>query len=656
MGGQIDVSVNHNPNSGLIDSIYAVNGSSNLVAQNYAYDDLGNLTDRFDTVNDVHDQYYYDSLNRLATNNAFRNSSGALIAEQSMTYDAVGNILTKSDVEGGASYVYDGSGCGNANQTCAHAVSKIGNQNFVYDANGNMTSGYGRTLQYNAFDKPTYIEKDGKTTSFTYGPTRSRYKRVDNVSGATTTTYYVQGLMEIVVGSGTQTKLYLGDYAVVTQQDGQSDQTRYLLKDQLGSLIAIADEAGISQEKLNYDAWGKRRHLDGDWMNEVEFFSFASSMVTNRGYTGHEHLNEVGLIHMNGRVFDPLIARFISADPIIQAPHDMQSYNRYAYVRNNPLKYTDPSGFSWWSENVTDKFRSFRKNVSKAWRENWKTIVAVGLAAWGGWAVYGAIMNSALAAGPITAAAQASATIAASTAAGAASGAIMGASATALNGGNLRDVISAGLTGGVQGAVSGAMFGGISAFSNGWSMGRVAANGVAGGISSEVSGGEFKDGAKFSFGMAFLRALHYKRNVFNTKAIDNLGAARAGDSPMRQVGDKEALAHMVNVDEEMAADYLRMENESYVLKFVEKGVFGVSESIFHGGKYITDAINGGTWNVISFSGWGSITKNPWTWGVAAFTGAGHIALDVAPYGLWGNQGTSAHVWSNSFNYDPRLGS
>jgi RHS repeat-associated core domain len=60
----------------------------------------------------------------------------------------------------------------------------------------------------------------------------------------------------------------------------------------------------------------------------------------------------MGLIHMNGRVYDPILARFISADPIIQAPTDMQSYNRYAYVRNNPLAYTDPSGYSWLSKEV----------------------------------------------------------------------------------------------------------------------------------------------------------------------------------------------------------------------------------------------------------------------------------------------------------------
>jgi len=67
--------------------------------------------------------------------------------------------------------------------------------------------------------------------------------------------------------------------------------------------------------------------------------------LTDRGFTGHEHLQEVGLVHMNGRVYDPLIARFVSADPHIQDPMNTQSLNRYAYVNNNPLAYTDPSGY-----------------------------------------------------------------------------------------------------------------------------------------------------------------------------------------------------------------------------------------------------------------------------------------------------------------------
>ena len=64
--------------------------------------------------------------------------------------------------------------------------------------------------------------------------------------------------------------------------------------------------------------------------------------ITDRGYTFHEHLTEFGLINMNGRVYDPMLARFLSPDPYVQAPDYTQGFNRYSYCYNNLFKYTDP--------------------------------------------------------------------------------------------------------------------------------------------------------------------------------------------------------------------------------------------------------------------------------------------------------------------------
>ena len=67
----------------------------------------------------------------------------------------------------------------------------------------------------------------------------------------------------------------------------------------------------------------------------------------DHGYTGQEHMSAFGLINMNGRIYDPYLQRFISPDPYIQDPTDAQNYNRYSYCMNNPLMYTDPSGYKW---------------------------------------------------------------------------------------------------------------------------------------------------------------------------------------------------------------------------------------------------------------------------------------------------------------------
>ena len=75
------------------------------------------------------------------------------------------------------------------------------------------------------------------------------------------------------------------------------------------------------------------------------FDNVPENFLFDRGYTGHEHIDEFGLINMNGRVYDAYLARFLSPDPFVQAPDYSQNYNRYSYVLNNPLKYTDPDGY-----------------------------------------------------------------------------------------------------------------------------------------------------------------------------------------------------------------------------------------------------------------------------------------------------------------------
>jgi RHS repeat-associated protein len=116
---------------------------------------------------------------------------------------------------------------------------------------------------------------------------------------------------------------------------------------------------------MAYDPWGKRRFTNGT----ADLNDSIVGLTTDRGYTEHEELDELGIIHMNGRIYDPYIGRFMSADPYIQALYELQSHNRYAYVMNNPLLYTDPSGYSWlgslWKDLTGSSWVSFRDNVVK---------------------------------------------------------------------------------------------------------------------------------------------------------------------------------------------------------------------------------------------------------------------------------------------------
>ena len=112
-------------------------------------------------------------------------------------------------------------------------------------------------------------------------------------------------------------------------------------RDYLGSVTHIATTSGTKVAEYSYDPWGRLRSPDTQSIytpgNEPDLF-------LGRGFTGHEHLTWFGLINMNARLYDPLLGRFLSPDPYVQAPDFTQNFNRYSYALNNPLKYTDKSG------------------------------------------------------------------------------------------------------------------------------------------------------------------------------------------------------------------------------------------------------------------------------------------------------------------------
>ena len=129
-----------------------------------------------------------------------------------------------------------------------------------------------------------------------------------------------------------------GAVGIVTRRSNAQNDTRYWFKDHLGSIVAITGGAGVVKQRFTYDPWGKRTTAYN-----------ADPSAEERGFTGHEHLVEAGLIHMNGRLYFDALGRMLQADPIIQAPYDGQNYDRYAYVFNNPLSFIDPTGYSTWT-------------------------------------------------------------------------------------------------------------------------------------------------------------------------------------------------------------------------------------------------------------------------------------------------------------------
>jgi len=122
----------------------------------------------------------------------------------------------------------------------------------------------------------------------------------------------------------------------------------------IGSFDAITNNRNNAVERLSFDAWGRRRNAT-DWT----YNNVTTSFLFDRGFTGHEHMDAFGLINANGRIYDPCMGRFLSPDIVVQSPDFTQDYNRYSYAINNPLKYSDPSGYTrppafetYWNEYV----------------------------------------------------------------------------------------------------------------------------------------------------------------------------------------------------------------------------------------------------------------------------------------------------------------
>jgi RHS repeat-associated protein len=159
---------------------------------------------------------------------------------------------------------------------------------------------------------------------------------------------------------------------VHVQKADETTATRYFHTDHLGSISVITDEAGVVVERLSYDAWGKRRHPDGS-----PDPAGAITSETNRGFTGHEQLDSVGLVHMNGRVYDPLLGRFGTPDPMTEAPFSTQGWNRYSYVGNSPVNFTDPSGYCFMGCFWQPAFQA----IGRFFAQNWRAILQVAVTA-----------------------------------------------------------------------------------------------------------------------------------------------------------------------------------------------------------------------------------------------------------------------------------
>lgn len=355
---------------------------------------------------------------------------------------------------------------------------------FAYDSAGNMTSGAGRTVTYTSFNKPKSItQSDGgvqTTIDFEYDTAQARMRKTTTVqpqSGGTSQVYvttYVGGLFDKTVKpDGTVERNYYiaaptGLVAIKTQvnNDLAGATTRYTHLDHLGSVVLMTDSAGnvVPGTAASFGPFGNTRAAAG-WDDSVD--TPFTTPEQRRGFTGHEQLDSIGLVHMNGRIYDPVLGRFMTPDPVTEDIYNLQTLNRYSYVRNNPLSLTDPTGYK-------------SKGFGKFMRQAIPMLLQIGIS------VVAPYLAPVVAAG------------------------VSGFAAYAFSGGDGRAALAAALTAGFAGVGNGPLqhalvqgaVGGVASRLTGESYGR----GIASGIFSSVVGREVGDLDSY-FGEALVGAV-----------------------------------------------------------------------------------------------------------------------------------------------------
>lgn len=357
-----------------------VGGGGAVLSHQYVWDSINNLKSRIDNNGDgtgaaVSETFGYDGLNRLTQYTVVAPAIPQLSRSVDLKFNALGMLLSKSDV---GNYAYGPQG---ANALQPHALKTLNGTTYGTDLNGNVIGASGgkyTQLAYTSFDNVDAATGSGAQYNWQYDENHARIRETRVSGGNTRVLWYlhpdnVGGLgfeseidsspatqsnrhfisaggkvVGVLVSTGATQPLAAGQLAPTKLDFIELNKVEYWHKDHLGSLSATTDHLGNVTQRYAHDPFGKRRYTNGrydEFGNVVVDWNPAVNYGTARGFTGHEELDDIGLVNMNGRLYDDTAGMFIQADPNVTQPLNLQNYNRYGYVLNNPLNATDPSGF-----------------------------------------------------------------------------------------------------------------------------------------------------------------------------------------------------------------------------------------------------------------------------------------------------------------------
>jgi RHS repeat-associated protein len=347
-GNNVVTDYGHSVATGRLSTIKSTlpgSSTTTLRSDSFAYWADGNLRRRSDLLARQDERFEYDAQDRLKrwldADAAAKPLSGGWAVNY--TVDDLGNLTRRQFVAGTAT----GGTSQDATFQLTPGTDRVAGGflgAYAYDANGNQTGRPGgTTVTYTAFDLPRTMT-GAQTATFSYD---ARGLRAKKARSSTDFTIYVGGLFEKRrSGSTTDDVFYVVArgrlVAQVTRREGGAESLLFVHVDRQGSVDTVTDASGKIAERTKRDPFGNR--VTNFNQPVLPTTISASTNKVHLGYTGQEQDDELGLINMRNRMYDPRLGRFVTPDPIVPHLFDGPSHNRYSYVLDNPTRYRDPSG------------------------------------------------------------------------------------------------------------------------------------------------------------------------------------------------------------------------------------------------------------------------------------------------------------------------
>lgn len=343
--GAVNIRRTRDVASGRLVSTSARRGWTWQQQQFYHWSGNGDLQYAEDAVRDTQDRLDYDALGRLA--GVVQEAGDRVLHEDTFRYDSAGNIVDAAGA--GVSFSYDPSRPQAVRQVQREGAALP--QDYVYDENGNVLARGADVFEWTPSNQLAAVRSGGRETRFDYDHAGRVYRQSHLEPGLSRRVLHAGPDFSIIFTNGTahgvQHRLRAaGELVAIVSAPGTGvNDSAYLYRDALGSIVGVADGGGL--QAIGYRSWGEPYDRQATGAGNPDTVpDYLQSDGPGIGFTGHRHLAANGFVHMGGRVLDAVTGRFLSPDPVTQFPLSPHGLNRYAYALNRPATFVDPYGLS----------------------------------------------------------------------------------------------------------------------------------------------------------------------------------------------------------------------------------------------------------------------------------------------------------------------